>query len=166
MLAAALGLVLSGCAATGDGHPRDLPPAWRLADADMDRAVTLDEWDQSSGALFEQLDQDGSGALDIEELRRAFATLDRDGDGRIALDEARVIVLYADRDGDAKASPEEYGEIDWNIVAVDSDFDDLISLEEFRRGRRDIFTRVDRDGDKVLQPVELDSRARLTVFRF
>ena len=146
MLVAALGLVLSGCAATGDGHPRDLPPAWRLADADMDRAVTLDEWDQSSGALFEQLDQDGSGALEIEELRRAFAT--------------------PDRDGDAKASPEEYGEIDWNIVAVDSDFDDLISLEEFRRGRRDIFTRVDRDGDKVLQPVELDSRARLTVFRF
>ncbi|MDR3527605.1 MAG: EF-hand domain-containing protein [Rhizomicrobium sp.] len=91
------------------------------------------------------VDQDGNltrAAMD-QGLRKAFDAADLDHDGVLQADEVRPL-----NEARAAADPSVPRIIDWNG-------DGVISFKEFAAAPHALFDQLDRDGDDVLTPEEL-----------
>lgn len=164
-----LGLALAACAAPlpeEEEGPEPPPLAFLLADQNGDRVLTDAEWQRRVDLLFNELDEDDDGYIEVEELKRQFSRLDENKDGRIEPEEAITIVEDGDLNGDGSVSPAEYAAYKWDLAAVDSDGDGRLSRSEFRRAQRQTFADFDRDRDKLLRPYDIDERSRFTILRF
>ncbi len=163
-LCSALVLLLGACssARTADGDAT----AFDRADTNKDGVVDPGEWDQASFRLFEEVDVDGDGQLSPPELARAFEIFDYNEDGVIDGREAPIIIALGDVDGDGQVDEDEYRAIDWAQLSIDINRDEKVSAEEFRNGRRRIYSTADLDRDRRLRRVEIDDAARFTLFRF
>ncbi|MDJ0934217.1 MAG: hypothetical protein QNI93_02385 [Kiloniellales bacterium] len=163
-LCSALLLFIGACssAPTTDGDAT----AFDRADTNNDGVVSPSEWDQASFRLFEEIDADGDGQLSSAELARGFEIFDFDDDGLIDGREAPIIIALGDADGDGQVDEKEFGAIDWAQLSIDINRDEKVSAEEFRNGRRRIYSNADLDRDRRLRRVEIDDAARFTLFRF
>lgn len=161
-------LVLVGCETTQRDTPNQIggATAFDRADTNHDEVVDLEEWDQYSARLFDEIDKDGDGQASSEELARSFDSFDFNDDGVIDGREAPLVVALGDTDGDRLIGPEEFKSIDWTRETIDTDRDETVSWREFRAARREIFDPADRDRDRRLRRNELDEAATFTIFRF
>jgi hypothetical protein len=141
-------------------------PALGPADANANRAISLDEWDQFSLDLFEAVDRNGNGTLDAKELAGAFEAFDLNSDNVIERWEAPTLMDQMDKNSDGFIDRGEFGSFDWRRYRVDRNNDQLISPTEFRDSRRTFFDDRDLNRDTRLGPAELDDRSRFTLFRF
>jgi len=140
--------------------------AFDRADTNKDGVVAPQEWDQASARLFEEVDADGDGQWSPSESAQAFEIFDYNDDGVIDGREAPIIIALGDADGDGAVDREEFEAIDWARKSVDINQDGNISAEEFRNGRRRVYSNADLDRDRRLRRVEIDDAARFTLFRF
>jgi Ca2+-binding EF-hand superfamily protein len=168
MIAAALSFAMTGCtaeisspapSAQGRVALGALPERTRGylsgADANHDGVLDADElahhYAAHTRAVFQKLDQNGDGKLEMSELpvalRRMLTAADRDGDGAISSDEfvahhnARLLARLrrADANGDGALEPDEVGPLHWaRLQAADADHDGKVTFAELRRafGRR------------------------------
>ena len=152
---------------------------YRLWDQNNDGVITRTEWRGTvqdfrnrdwnrDGVLSgsELSDQDGTWA-NQDETSETFASLDRNGDGRVTRREWRgnqATFLHADRNGDNLVSRLEFR--NYNNVAQAADLSDFDLLDADGSGRierdewsgtRAAFSRMDRNGDGVLNRRELQS---------
>jgi Ca2+-binding EF-hand superfamily protein len=163
MMAAALAFAMTGCTAeisppapSAEGRVAlgALPERTRaylsVADANQDGVLVTDELAQHyaarTRAVFQRLDQNGDGKLELSELpvalRHTLAAADRDGDGAISSDEfvghhnARLLARLrrADANGDGALEPDEVGPLRWaRLQAADADHDGKVTFAELRR---------------------------------
>ena len=161
-------LSLAACGAMKDGRQSeaDAQRLFDIADADRDEAISLQEWDAQSDVVFSALDSSGDARLDPQELKAGFDVLDQDDSGQIDVREAPVLVGQADADGDNLVSIEEFQTFDWSFFKGDFDNDGLVSPKEFRRPRREVFSKADLDRDDRLKRFEFDDSARIIPFRW
>ena len=160
---------MAGCAAAPAPSESEAPAgplAFYLSDADRDGTVTEAEWDQRITALFGALDEDGSGAIELEELRGQFGRLDQDGDGLLEIAEIGAPAATADLDGDGGLSEEEFAAVEWQATGIDTNLDGRISLSEFRKPQWQTFESFDRNGDARLEADEIDDLDRFAVVTF
>ena len=136
------------------------------SDTNHDGVVTLEEWDQSSGRLFDKFDTDRDGQGSPEELARAFDSFDHNHDGEIEGHEAPIIMALGDIDGDRLVGQEEFKSINWTRETIDTDRDGTVSRREFREARRTVFNSADLDRDGNLRRHELDDAATIFRLRF
>ena len=161
--------MLAACAvmpAPSEKQVSDAPLAFRLADADRNGVITASEWAERVDALFGQLDENGSGAIELEELRRQFPALDQDGDGLLGIEEIGPLAATADRDGDSALSEEEFAAVEWQATGIDANLDGRIGPGEFRKPQRHTFDSFDRNGDGRLEAGEVDDLDRFAVVSF
>ena len=136
------------------------------ADTNHDGVVTLEEWDQFSVRLFDEIDTDGDGQGSPGELARAFDSFDHNADGVIDGRETPIVIVLGDADGDRLVGPEEFKSINWTRETIDADRDGTVSQREFREARRTIFNSADLDRDRNLRRHELDDEATIFRIRF
>ena len=168
-----LSSLLTGCAATptphnADGEAEDAaePAAFRLADADRDGIVSAAEWGRRIDTLFGLLDEDGSGFIELEELRGQFGRLDQDGDGLVEIEDVGALAATADQDGDGGLSEDEFAGVEWQATGIDANLDGRISPREFRKPQQKTFDGFDRNGDGRLEAGEVDDLDRFAVVSF
>ena len=136
------------------------------SDTNHDGVVTLEEWDQSSVRLFDEIDADGDGQGSPGELARAFDSFDHNQGGQIDGHEAPIIIALGDTDGDRLVSREEFKSINWTRETIDTNRDGTVSRREFREARRTVFNSADLDRDQNLRRHELDDAATIFRLRF
>ena len=108
-LAALLGVTAPALAATKTSRATPF-------DADNDDTVDIDEAKKAAGELFDKLDTDKDGTLDVKELKgrltqKEFTAADPDNDGTLTKDEFLAVVetrfKVADPDNDGTVSAAE-----------------------------------------------------------
>ncbi len=146
------------------------PADFQLLDLEEDGLLSLAEFSDPDGPnvvdpieTFRKADVDNDELLDEKELRRAtekrrmhlvksnLAGFDDNGDGKLSLSEYRLSMLG------------NYN-YPWETIPRDDDRDHLLSFDEFKFHKRDLFQlqrryyfhRLDRDGDGFLSAAEFE----------
>jgi Ca2+-binding EF-hand superfamily protein len=165
-------LLLSFALACGAISARALPTAAQIKtafdaiDTTQNSALSLDEWDHASFALFHAADKNKNDFIDADELQGSaiaqdtFLRADSDHDGRLSVAEfmevRRALFRIADIDRDDNLV---YVEFELLIVMeqvgwTDRNHDGRIELSELRESLTNAFAQFDADHDGHLAPAE------------
>lgn len=104
-----------------------------------------------------QMDADGDGKITVTEhttgAERLFAAMDQNQDGLVSTSEMDI---YRRQHMGAHAPPDALTSSD-RIKLIDADQDGQLSAQEHLSGSRELFTRMDADGDRALTFEELQA---------
>lgn len=180
---AALGL--AAICAAASAHPKGEIFLSKF-DSNGDGKVTREEFMNASVERFDRMDANSDGKISQDELhaymqqrqearrQEKFKKIDANGDGNISRDEylahkrsrAERQFSRMDKDSDGRLSGMEFGEHKRPgkhrrggriFEHLDKDRDGVVSREESNEGWSNWFAKIDRDGDKVITPAELES---------
>ena len=166
LLFLSLALALGATAARALPTAAQIKTAFDAIDTSQNGAISLDEWDHASFALFHAADKNNNNFIDADELKGSaiaqdtFLQADTDHDGRLSVGEfmelRRAIFRIADIDHDDNLV---YVEFELLIVMeqvgwVDRNHDGRIELSELRESLVKAFEQLDTDHDGKLSPAE------------
>jgi Ca2+-binding EF-hand superfamily protein len=166
VLLAALLLTLAVPAAVAFPTATQIKTAFAALDTTGNGAISAEEWDAASFALFRVADKNNNNFIDAAELQGSalaqdtFLRADTDRDGRLSVSEfmelRRSIFRIADIDRDEFLSPVEFElmllmeQVGW----VDRNQNGRIELSELADSVRKAFEQLDTDRDGSLSPGE------------
>jgi Ca2+-binding EF-hand superfamily protein len=160
--------LLLGLAATARAFPTSaqIQAAFAAMDTSENGALSPDEWDRASFALFRAADKNNNNFIDADELQGSniaqdtFLRADTDHDGRLSVAEfmalRRAIFQIADIDHDDYLSAVEYEllivmeQVGW----VDRNHNGRIELSELRDSLAKAFAQLDANHDGFLTAAE------------
>ena len=140
--------------------------AFDAIDSSRNGAISLDEWDRASFALFSAADKNKNNFIDADELQGSaiaqdtFLHADTDHDGRLSVAEftavRRALFTIADIDRNENLDFVEFElllvmeQVGW----TDRNRDGRIQLSELRESLANAFTQLDADHDGALSAAE------------
>jgi Ca2+-binding EF-hand superfamily protein len=163
-----LGLIALLPAAAHAAFPpaAEIKAAFKALDKSRNDAISADEWDQASFALFRAADKNNDNFLDPAEIApgtavpSTFFRADADRDGRLSVGEfmtlRRAIFNAADIDRDETLTFVEYELLRLLVEAgwTDTNKDGRIQISELRASLAKVFEQCDADHDGALTPAE------------
>jgi Ca2+-binding EF-hand superfamily protein len=166
LLAAAFLLGLGASAVRALPTAAQIRAAFTAMDTSENDAISLDEWDRASFALFHAADKNKNDFIDADELQASniaqdtFLHADTDHDGRLSLSEflelRRALFHIADIDHDDNLIYVEYEllivmeQVGW----TDRNHNGRIEISELRESLIKAFEELDVDHDGKLSPAE------------
>jgi Ca2+-binding EF-hand superfamily protein len=145
----------------------EIKAAFDALDADHNGAVSLDEWEKASFALFRAADKNNDNFLDPSELagtnitQDTFALADENHDGKLSVAEfmrlRRALFIAADIDRNDNLSPVEFelltllGQTGW----TDRNHNGRIEPSELKAALIQAFGQLDLDHNGILAAAEI-----------
>ena len=161
LVAASLTGLVAGCAATEPEMPETVPAAYDVLDRGSHGWVTRDAWDDHGRTVHAQIDTDGDGGLDANEIRRSFSVFDIDKSGSLTTDEVHFPLIDGNGDGMISAAEWDGERV---LRALDLQRDGKVTLEEMNVRRQVTFTELDRNATGRISRHELDGSPPFTLF--
>jgi Ca2+-binding EF-hand superfamily protein len=171
-------LAISSLPARAIPTAAQIATAFKALDATGNGAISLEEWERGSFALFRAADKNGNDSIDAEELsgssiaQDTFLRADLNRDGKLSVSEfmavRRAIFQLADIDRNDSLSSAEFDllivmeHVGWQ----DRNHNDRIELSELRESLGKAFEQIDADHDGFVTAAEAVFLAKGTFNRF
>ncbi len=128
-------------------------------------SVTFTTWQAQTNQLFDELDTNHDGYLEMNELDVLWQRLDANGDGQLDAGEAPQLMGAMDLNGDGTVTKEEAEGYLLQVLGHPPGPDLKLTRQQFADLRQQIFIDADQNGDGRIQRDE-SGNPRLVLFRF
>jgi hypothetical protein len=168
---ALIALALAACQQSAPALPHSpiAPPPADLAVNPPSPAavesVTFTTWQAQTNQLFDELDTNHDGYLEMSELDVLWERLDTNGDGQLDASEAPQLMGAMDLNGDGTITKEEAEGYLLQVLGHPPGPDLKLTRQQFADLRRQIFIDADQNRDGRIQRDEA-GKPRLVLFRF